>query len=306
MYEAIIDDDRRSNAFGLLMSLNMLIETQGGFDYTGADCRAWMQEAGFRESRVEHLRRARLDGGRDQVVSPTIMPGADGVVRGLVDEDEAAGGAVARVGVGHERRAQAQLHAADVVERRAPRRGSGSSVWTSTRCSTRVDDRAGGAGRVLDRVARAGAQRRVGHPADVGRRARAPARARRRRGRSCRRGRASRSSSSSSVTDIGGNASSSSPSSVSIAAIRVRRPEGSTTTLVAGREHAAGHLARVAAVVGALGRVRADDPLDREARVVEVAVGGDLDVLEVVQQRRALVPRHVLGAVDDVVARAAR
>ena len=55
VYEAIIDDDRRSNAFGLLMSLNMLIETPGGFDYTAADCRAWMQEAGFRESYVEHL-----------------------------------------------------------------------------------------------------------------------------------------------------------------------------------------------------------------------------------------------------------
>ena len=37
------------------MSLNMLIETPGGFDYTGADCRGWMQEAGFRESYVEHL-----------------------------------------------------------------------------------------------------------------------------------------------------------------------------------------------------------------------------------------------------------
>jgi hypothetical protein len=55
VYEAIIDDDRRSNAFGLLMSLNMLIETPGGFDYTGADCRTWMEEAGFRESYVEHL-----------------------------------------------------------------------------------------------------------------------------------------------------------------------------------------------------------------------------------------------------------
>jgi hypothetical protein len=53
VYEAIIYDERRSNAFGLLMSLNMLIETPGGFDYTGADCRAWMQEAGFRESYVE-------------------------------------------------------------------------------------------------------------------------------------------------------------------------------------------------------------------------------------------------------------
>jgi len=54
-YDAIIDDDRSKNAFGLLMSLNMLIESGGGFDYTGADCRGWMKEAGFRETRVEHL-----------------------------------------------------------------------------------------------------------------------------------------------------------------------------------------------------------------------------------------------------------
>jgi hypothetical protein len=54
-YDAIIDDDRRKNAFGLMMSLNMLIETGGGFDYTGADCMGWMKEAGFRETRVEHL-----------------------------------------------------------------------------------------------------------------------------------------------------------------------------------------------------------------------------------------------------------
>ena len=55
VYESIIDDDRSSNAFGLLMSLNMLIETGGGFDFTGADCAGWMKEAGFRETRVEHL-----------------------------------------------------------------------------------------------------------------------------------------------------------------------------------------------------------------------------------------------------------
>lgn len=54
-YDAIIDDDRRHNSFGLLMSLNMLIETPGGFDYTGADCQKWMKEAGFKETRVEHL-----------------------------------------------------------------------------------------------------------------------------------------------------------------------------------------------------------------------------------------------------------
>jgi hypothetical protein len=55
VYEALIDDDRSKNAFGLLMSLNMLIETPGGFDYTGADCAGWMKEAGFRKTRVEHL-----------------------------------------------------------------------------------------------------------------------------------------------------------------------------------------------------------------------------------------------------------
>jgi hypothetical protein len=55
VYEAIIDDDRRKNAFGLLMSLNMLIETEGGFDYTGAECSEWMKQAGFGETRVEHL-----------------------------------------------------------------------------------------------------------------------------------------------------------------------------------------------------------------------------------------------------------
>jgi len=55
VFEALIDDERRQNAFGLLMSLNMLIETPGGFDYTGKDCSGWMREAGFRDTRVQHL-----------------------------------------------------------------------------------------------------------------------------------------------------------------------------------------------------------------------------------------------------------
>jgi hypothetical protein len=55
VYDALIDDARRRNAFGLLMSLNMLIETPEGFDYSGADCERWMREAGFRQTRVEHL-----------------------------------------------------------------------------------------------------------------------------------------------------------------------------------------------------------------------------------------------------------
>jgi len=55
IYDAIIDDERRENAFGLLMSLNMLVETPGGFDYIGADCIGWLEEAGCRGCRVEHL-----------------------------------------------------------------------------------------------------------------------------------------------------------------------------------------------------------------------------------------------------------
>ena len=55
VYEAIIDDDRSRNAFGLLMSLNMLILTEGGFDYTAADCVGWMAEAGFTQAWGEHL-----------------------------------------------------------------------------------------------------------------------------------------------------------------------------------------------------------------------------------------------------------
>ena len=55
VFESLIDDERRKNVFGLLMSLNMLIELPGGFDYTGADGSGWMKEIGFRETRVEHL-----------------------------------------------------------------------------------------------------------------------------------------------------------------------------------------------------------------------------------------------------------
>ncbi|MFQ5918470.1 MAG: methyltransferase [Thermoplasmata archaeon] len=55
VYEAIIDDGRRENAVGLLASLNMLIETEGGFDFTGADCQGWLREAGFGKTEVTHL-----------------------------------------------------------------------------------------------------------------------------------------------------------------------------------------------------------------------------------------------------------
>jgi len=53
--ENLIDDERRENAFGLLMSLNMLIEFGDAFDFTGADFRRWCGEAGFKRFDVMHL-----------------------------------------------------------------------------------------------------------------------------------------------------------------------------------------------------------------------------------------------------------
>ncbi|WP_066341172.1 methyltransferase [Azohydromonas lata] len=48
----LIDDERRHNAFGLLMSLNMLIEFGDAFDYTGADFSRWARQVGFRRTEV--------------------------------------------------------------------------------------------------------------------------------------------------------------------------------------------------------------------------------------------------------------
>ena len=53
--EALIDDARRQNAFGLLMSLNMLIEFGEAFDFSGADYRGWCEEVGFKRFEVVPL-----------------------------------------------------------------------------------------------------------------------------------------------------------------------------------------------------------------------------------------------------------
>ena len=55
VYDPLIDDDRCVRAHSLLSSLNMLIETAGGFEYTGAECRSWMKQVGFRDIRIEPL-----------------------------------------------------------------------------------------------------------------------------------------------------------------------------------------------------------------------------------------------------------
>jgi hypothetical protein len=62
--EAIIDDARRENVFGLLMSLNMLIEFGDAFDFTAADFRKWCGEAGFKRFETIHL-----DGAHGAVVA---------------------------------------------------------------------------------------------------------------------------------------------------------------------------------------------------------------------------------------------
>ena len=65
IFDAMIDDERRKNAFGLLMSLNMLLETPTGFDYTVGEGVQWLKEAGFRD------------------VSATPLNGPDTMVVGL-------------------------------------------------------------------------------------------------------------------------------------------------------------------------------------------------------------------------------
>jgi SAM-dependent methyltransferase len=53
--ENVIDDARRENTFGLLMSLNMLIETQGGADYTMSQFDGWCRAAGFNRTEIVPL-----------------------------------------------------------------------------------------------------------------------------------------------------------------------------------------------------------------------------------------------------------
>jgi len=55
VYERMIDDERQLSAPGLLSSLNMLIMTEGGFDYTAADLIGWTRATGFRDLHIERL-----------------------------------------------------------------------------------------------------------------------------------------------------------------------------------------------------------------------------------------------------------
>jgi hypothetical protein len=55
VYDRLIDDDDRKHSTGLLGSLNMLVTTDSGFDYSAAECFGWMREAGFQRTWAERL-----------------------------------------------------------------------------------------------------------------------------------------------------------------------------------------------------------------------------------------------------------
>ena len=63
VYERLIDDERRANTAGFMASLNMLVVTAGGFDFSGADCKTWMTQVGF-----QHIEIAALTEGQSMIV----------------------------------------------------------------------------------------------------------------------------------------------------------------------------------------------------------------------------------------------
>jgi hypothetical protein len=75
VHETFIDERRRSRAHSLLASLNMLIQTDGGSEFTARECMTWMREAGFGKTRVVPL------GGGQAAVVATKVRGTNAGVR---------------------------------------------------------------------------------------------------------------------------------------------------------------------------------------------------------------------------------
>jgi SAM-dependent methyltransferase len=63
IYETLVDEERSRNVTALFVSMSMNLSVGGGFDFTGAEGRQWLTEAGFTETSVEHL-----DGSRSMIV----------------------------------------------------------------------------------------------------------------------------------------------------------------------------------------------------------------------------------------------
>jgi hypothetical protein len=60
--ELLVDDDKTGPAPAALMSLNMLIETVGGRNYTAAEMQGWLKDIGFRDCRVVRFEAAGANG----------------------------------------------------------------------------------------------------------------------------------------------------------------------------------------------------------------------------------------------------
>ena len=229
-------------------------------------------------------------------------PGGHGEVGGGVDEDEAAGGAVHPVLVEEERRGGVDRDPADVVDlERLDVEVAVQGVDVEP-VAQHLDFGADPAGRVLELVRRPGPQRGgLVEPAD-------------RRLEAAVRGRL-----------VGGPADHVAAGDVELVVEQHRHRHrreglgdgavgrvdpGDRRGLARGQDHhlvplledAADDRAGVAAVVGVLGRHRPDHGLHREPVVEQVAVGGDVDVLELAEQRLPVEPGHVGRALDHVVA----
>ena len=55
VYEAMMDDERRESVYSFFVSMSMLLQTVGGFNYTSKECMSWIQAAGFSQTYVENL-----------------------------------------------------------------------------------------------------------------------------------------------------------------------------------------------------------------------------------------------------------
>ena len=244
----------------------------------------------------DHVRAVRAGRRAGVLVRLEHHAGRDGGVGRLVDEDEGAGDAVALVRLGHHRRGEVEVDEADVVERELARVGDVLEPLDVEPRVDRLDPRAHAARGVLEHVAGAGRGRRVGHPAQP-----------RLEPAGDRRGVAGRADQVAAAgVDVVGEHDGDRLRRDGLldrpvegvdagdrGALALREHEH----LVAGPQDAAGHLAGGAAVVG-----RAHDPLDGQPRVVEVAVGRHLELLEVGEDRRPVVPRRLVRRLDHVVA----
>ena len=248
---------------------------------------------------VAHRVRGGRPGGRRRGFAHHA--GRDSHIGVRVDQDERPGGRVAGVLVEHQRHLGAQAHPAEFVEFE---RGSALVAVQGVDVEAVVqsgDAHPGGPGGVLDDVVPAGFECcLVGHPADhrvklgggVGLVLRA------------------RQQIAAGDVDVIGQADRDRHRRKGLRHRALRPVNGRDATgpaagqddhFIAGSHDAAGHGPGVAAMVGMLTGLGADDVLNGESDVDQVAVTGDVDVLEMAQQRRPVVPGRLIALGDDVV-----